>query len=100
MTGKPYPKLELPKLTTARETPKPVFQEHSTPPSLSAVRWHRSGTEDLKRKGLKAGKPESLQTLVFFGGAEGDRTPDLLNAIPIPTESLKGWLVVFSCIYY
>ena len=34
------------------------------------------------------------------GGAGGARTPDLLSAIPIPMESLKGWLVVFSCIYY
>ena len=34
------------------------------------------------------------------GGAGGARTPDLLSAIPIPMESLKMWLVVFSCIYY
>ena len=47
----------------------------------------------LNTKGIQRGCPESF---VSFGGAEGDRTPDLMNAIHALSQLSYGPIVRFG----
>ena len=52
--------------------------------------------DTCKRKGLRV----SPQPLEIFGGAVGDRTPDLMTASPSPLFgefASQGWISLYSC---